>query len=235
MQKKSAGVWQIAPPHPATPPRRRNAPRLPPDERRTQLLDAALRVVGRDGLAQLTMQSVAKEAGVAKPVLYALYPTAPELVAALLRREHARGMAQVLGAMPTDLRRADPDAEFIGAAMGFLEAVYADPMRWRLILVHADGAPSDYREVLTAARDQLLARCIELLAVGIRVRGGPEDADIELIGTAMLGFIEVLGRMVLSNRQQFPPERLRSTVRALLRTIPRASDSTAPVASEDSA
>lgn len=226
VEKKSAGVWQISPSGPEPRPRRRNTPRLPPEQRRTQLLDAALRVVGRDGLAQLTMQAVAKEAGVAKPVLYALYPTAPELIGALLHREHARGMAQVLGSLPTDLRASNPDDEFIGASMAFLEAVAADPMRWRLILMHADGAPSDYREVLTAARDQLLLRSIELLTAGFELRGGPADADIELIGNVMLGFIEVLGRLVLSDPQGFPPERLRSTVRALLRTMPSPRTST---------
>ncbi|MEU0538361.1 TetR/AcrR family transcriptional regulator [Nocardia sp. NPDC005978] len=220
VQKKSAGVWEISPPAAAR-PRRRNAPRLPPEQRRTQLLDAALRVVGRDGLAQLTMQAVAKEAGVAKPVLYALYPTAPELVGALLHREHTRGMNQVLGSLPTELRGSDPDQEYTGAVMAFLEAVAADPMRWRLILMHADGAPADYSELLTAARDQLLTRCIELLRVGMELRGGPRNADVELIGTVMLGFVEVLGRMVLSNPAEFPPERLRSTVRALLRTVPQ--------------
>ncbi|MFC9471777.1 TetR/AcrR family transcriptional regulator [Nocardia sp. NPDC056952] len=201
-------------------PKRRNGPRLPPDERRTQLLDAALRVVGDAGLANLTMQAVAKEAGVAKPVLYAMYPTAPELVAHLLHREHSRGMGQVFAAMPRDLHESDPDREYVAAVMAFLESVAAAPTRWRLILLHSDGAPSDYRELLGAARDKLLDQCVELLAAGFAVRGGPHEADIELIAHVMLGFTEVLGRMVLSDPQRFPPERLRPTVRSMVRTLP---------------
>ena len=229
IERKSAGVWQVSPGKassdgPATRPRRRNTPRLPLAERREQLLDAALTVVARAGLAELTMQAVAKQAGVAKPVLYAVYPTAPELVGALLRREHARGMAQVLTALPGDLRGSDPDKEYVTAVMAFLDAVLADPVRWRLILLHADGAPSDYRELLADARDRIVSRCIELLETGFELRGGPVGADVELIGHTMLGFVEVLARIVLADPERFPPERLQSTVQGLVRTLPRSRD-----------
>ncbi|MEU2256891.1 TetR/AcrR family transcriptional regulator [Nocardia xishanensis] len=221
VEKKSSGVWQISPDPPAR-RRRRNAPRLPPAERREQLLDAALRVVAGGGLAQLTMQEVARQAGVAKPVLYAMYPTAPELIGALLHREHSRGMAQVRAAMPDTVRGTDPDEEYLAAVMAFLAAVAADTERWRLILMPSEGAPSDYRELLIAAREQVLARSVDLLETGIQVRGGPRGADVELLGHVMLGFIETLGRLVLSDPERFPPERLRATVRALKRTLPRA-------------
>ncbi|MFJ2664196.1 TetR/AcrR family transcriptional regulator [Nocardia fluminea] len=184
------------------------------------MLDAALRVVGRDGLANLTMQAVAKEAGVAKPVLYAMYPTAPELVAHLLHREHSRGMGQVFAGMPRDLQESDPDREYVAAVMAFLESVAATPTRWRLILLHSDGAPADFRELLSAARDKLLDECADLLTAGFALRGGPHDADVELIAHVLLGFTEVLGRMVLSDPQRFPPERLRATVRSMVRTLP---------------
>ncbi|WP_280261752.1 TetR/AcrR family transcriptional regulator [Nocardia wallacei] len=229
VERKSSGVWQVSPEARAG-RRRRNGPRLPPEQRREQLLDAALAVVGRDGLANLTMQAVAKQAGVAKPVLYAMYPTAPELIAALLHREHTRGMAQVFDALPPqDFHESDPDQEYLAAVMTFLGAVAAAPHRWRLILMQHDGAPADYRDLLAAARDGLLDRCAQLLDAGIAVRGGPRDADIELITHVMLGFIETLGRLVLSDPGRFPPERLRSTVRALIRTLPTGSgDATGP-------
>ena len=52
-------------------PRRRGRPRdaPPPEVRRAQLLDAALRAVRRDG-ARVSMDDVAHEAGLSKPVLY---------------------------------------------------------------------------------------------------------------------------------------------------------------------
>ncbi|MFF0546344.1 TetR/AcrR family transcriptional regulator [Nocardia thailandica] len=223
VEKESPGVWRVSPSAGGRKTGRRNGPRLPLDERREQLLDAAFDVVAAEGLAGLTMQAVAKRAGVAKPVLYAVYRTAPELVAALLQREHARGMGQVFDSLPADLGGSDPDAEYAASVMAFLRAVQRDPVRWRLILTHADGAPVDYKELLYAARENIAGRLIELLDAGIALRGGPENADVELIGYVMLGFVEVLARLVIGDPERFPPERLETTVRALVRTLPKNS------------
>ena len=54
-------------------------------------------------LHELSMEAVADAAGVGKPVLYTAFGTRAELVVALLHREHERGVAQVLAAMPDDL------------------------------------------------------------------------------------------------------------------------------------
>lgn len=71
VQRKATGIWRVSVEVEPRIPRRRNTPRLPRGQRREQLLDAALRVVARADLDRLTMQAVAQEAEVAKPVLYA--------------------------------------------------------------------------------------------------------------------------------------------------------------------
>ncbi|MFF2083378.1 TetR/AcrR family transcriptional regulator [Nocardia sp. NPDC058176] len=218
--EEASGVWRVSPAAGGRKTGRRNGPRLPLDERREQLLDAAFDVVAANGLAGLTMQAVAKKAGVAKPVLYAVYRSAPELVAALLQREHARGMRQVRESLPADLDGSDPDAEYTASVMAFLRAVQRDPVRWRLILTHADGAPADYKELLFVARENIVNRLIELLETGFELRGGPDNADTELVGYVMLGLVEVLARLVIGDADRFPPERLESAVRALVRTLP---------------
>ena len=52
--------------------RRKYARRLPPEQRREQLLDAALSLIPA-GFDTVTMESVAKQAQVTKPVLYDLF------------------------------------------------------------------------------------------------------------------------------------------------------------------
>ena len=88
-------------------PRRKYAPRLPPEQRREQLLDAAMTVLGDCQLHELSMEAVAEAAGVGKPVLYTVFRTRAELVSALLSREHQRGLEQVLAGMPDDLTVRD--------------------------------------------------------------------------------------------------------------------------------
>ncbi|NMN98767.1 TetR family transcriptional regulator [Antrihabitans stalactiti] len=198
---------------------RRNGPRLPPEERREQLLDAALVVLAADGLPQLTMEAVAKQAGVAKPVLYAMYPTRAELVAALLTRERERGLEQVSAAMPTQLL-SNPEAAYAETIKVFLNAVVANPDRWRLILDAGEGAPPDFREYLAKARADIVERAIGLAHIGLALRGGPIDIDYELVGHTMLGIAELAGRLVISDPTHFTPERLATFVATIASAIP---------------
>ena len=64
--------------------------RLPAAERRVQLLHAALSVFAQEGFQTATMESVATEAGVTKPVLYQHFSSKRELFLELLRDVGAR-------------------------------------------------------------------------------------------------------------------------------------------------
>src|SRR5947209_7927279 len=68
-----------------SPKRRPYTPRLPPQERREQLLDAALRIIGRDGYAGVSIDAIAREAGVTRPVVYGVF----DGLQALLDAEYA--------------------------------------------------------------------------------------------------------------------------------------------------
>jgi TetR/AcrR family hemagglutinin/protease transcriptional regulator len=61
------------------------AMRLDPDARRSQLLECAIRVFARRGLARGSHAEVAKEAGVAVPTVFAYFRTRSELVTEVLR------------------------------------------------------------------------------------------------------------------------------------------------------
>src|SRR5438105_15904316 len=61
------------------PRRRMRAP-----ERRAQLLDVARRMFGTAGYHQVSMDSVAREAGVTKPILYDHFPSKKDLYLALI-------------------------------------------------------------------------------------------------------------------------------------------------------
>jgi AcrR family transcriptional regulator len=61
--------------------------RLPPAQRREQLIDSALAVAARDGHDRLTFEAVAKQAGVTRNLVYHYFPGGPqELVEAAVHR-----------------------------------------------------------------------------------------------------------------------------------------------------
>ena len=86
------------------------APRLPPAERREQLLDAALEVLDEHGYAGATMEAIARAAGVTKPVVYDVFGKRTDLLMALLAREEARALAEIAAAMPSEPARDPEDA-----------------------------------------------------------------------------------------------------------------------------
>jgi AcrR family transcriptional regulator len=203
-----------------TRPRRKYAPRLPPEQRREQLLDAAMTVLGGCQLTELSMEAVAEAAGVGKPVLYTVFRTRADLVSALLHREHQRGVAQVLAAMPSDLTVRGPSSAYAATISAFLEVVLANPTRWRLILTMPDSAPREYRADLRRARSAILSQTEQLAKAGIALDPRLAKLDPVLLGHTMLSFAEMLGRLAISDPETFPRERLEEFARAAM-TLPR--------------
>lgn len=82
-------------PRPATTRRR-----LPPGQRREELLSVAAGLVLRDGLESLTLEAVAAAAGCSRGLAYTYFPNRDELVEALLDEEQQRLSRRVLEAIP---------------------------------------------------------------------------------------------------------------------------------------
>jgi AcrR family transcriptional regulator len=196
--------------------RRKYAPRLPRDQRREQLLDAALAVLAGCGLHELSMEAVAEAAGVGKPVLYTAFGTRGELVDALLHREHQRGLEQVRAAMPDDLTVLGPTKAYASTVRAFLAAALDNPARWRLILTVPDMAPREYRGALRQARSSILGQAEQLAKAGIALEPRLEGLDPALLGHTMLSFAEMIGRLAVNDPDVYPRERLESYVAAAL-------------------
>jgi AcrR family transcriptional regulator len=188
--------------------RRKYAPRLPREQRRDQLLDAAMTVLGACQLHELSMEAVAEAAGVGKPVLYTAFSTRAELVSALLRREHQHGLEQVRAKMPDDLTVRGPTGAYAATISAFLRVVLENPARWRLILTVPDSAPREYRDALRRARSSILGQAEELAKAGIALDPRLVDLDPVLLGHTMLSFAEMLGRLAINDPDTYPRQRL---------------------------
>lgn len=189
-------------------PRRRYAPRLPREQRRQQLLDAALTVLTGCPLHELSMEAVAEAAGVGKPVLYTAYRTRAELVTALLTREHQRGLDQVRAALPDDLDIAGPTEAYTATVSAFLRAVLENPTRWRLILTVPDSAPREYRAAVRHARSQIVDLAESFARAGIQLDPRLTNLDPMLLGHTMLSFAEMLGRLAVHDPETYTRDRL---------------------------
>ena len=76
--------------------------RMPAAERRQQLLDISLRVFARDGYHETSMNALASEAGVTKPVLYQHFASKHNLVVEVLNRVGDRLHNSIVAAALTE-------------------------------------------------------------------------------------------------------------------------------------
>jgi AcrR family transcriptional regulator len=200
--------------------KRAYAPRLPPAERREQLLDSALALIGERGYGGVSMEAIARQAGVTKPVVYDLFSNLGELLTALLEREEARALAQLAEVMP-DEPSIDPDELIVTGFVAFLGSVAASPTSWRLILMPAEGTPAAVRDRVESNRRQIATRLEELIAWGIDARGGPRGLDVELAAQGLIASAEQMARLVLTDPERFTPERAGEFVRTMLAAVER--------------
>jgi TetR/AcrR family transcriptional regulator, fatty acid biosynthesis regulator len=64
--------------------------RLSPETRRTLILDHTADIVAREGVAQLSIERIGKEAGISKSLVYAYFPNLTVLLRELFQREMRR-------------------------------------------------------------------------------------------------------------------------------------------------
>ncbi|WP_310964846.1 TetR/AcrR family transcriptional regulator [Nocardioides terrisoli] len=198
-----------------SPARRPYAKRMPLEERREQLLDAAIRLIARDGYDAVSVDAIAREAGVTRPVVYAAYGGLGTLLHTLLDRSQQRALAQLDEVLSTGTDLADPEALLVDVVRGLIAMVQRDPDLWRPILAAPSGTPREVRERVEADRERIRARIAQLVDLGTAVWGGPV-VDSEVVSHLLLATAEHFGRILLDEPQRFEPERIIEAVRLLV-------------------
>jgi len=197
--------------------KRRYAPRMPVAQRREQLMDAALRLLDRDGYAALTVEAISREAGVTRPVFYAAYDGLDPLLHALLDRTQRRGLASVIRVLPADGITGPVDRWLVETIDALLDAALKEPETWRPILGLTRNAPEVVRERIDATKDLVRGYLEDALRSGMARTGGP-DLDAEVLAHLVMVTGEELMRLELADPDRFPKERLIGTFEGLLAT-----------------
>jgi AcrR family transcriptional regulator len=198
---------------------------MPPEQRREQLLDAALGVILELGYAGVSIEAVARAAGVTRPVVYDHFPNLARLLHALVEREERIALEQLDRVVPRDVDAVHPAELLTGGVHRFLDAVASRPATWRIILIPLEGTPELVRQYVELNRAQTLER-IELIVRSTlqRRRELPNDLDVELTARAIRDLGEEAGRMVLTNPERYPPERYQRFAQTVMALVWPAGD-----------
>jgi AcrR family transcriptional regulator len=164
-------------------------------ERREQLLDVTKRIVDADGFHAVSIEAVARAAGITRPIVYHHFAGGLEdLLVALVERETARALEQLSGLLSGRSERLMATFE------AYLDAVTADPATWRLVLMSPDGTPAVLRDRIRDGRAAFAAALGQI--------GDLTSPDPELTGQALQSLADEGARLLLSDPERYPRERL---------------------------
>ena len=176
-------------------------------QRREQLLDVTKTLVGEQGFHDLSIEAIAKRAGITRPVIYAHFEDLDALLAAMLEREARRALTQLGAIMPQELPAGGQRKEaLLGALRGYLEAIESDPVTWRLVLMPPEGAPRMLRETVERGRDAIVTTLAQVVGPGL----APErpSPDPHLTARLLSALSDEAARLLLSDPGEYPIDRL---------------------------
>ena len=191
------------------------APRLLPEQRREQLLDVVLEIIDTDRVGAVSMDAVARRAGVSRPVVYSQFTDTNDMLRASLNREEQRALAQITDAMPGH-DDEDPAASFHHLFDAYLRAVTEAPQRWRAIFMIADsGTPTFHKRVA-----RLRARIVREFEAALRKSCTVgHHADPDLLAHHLLAVLWESGRLLLVSPESYSHDRLLRSLDAMFTAI----------------
>ena len=188
-------------------------------ERRAQLLDVARRVFGKSGFHGVSMEEVATEAGVTKPILYDHFPSKKELYLALLESDLNVLHQNVREALNSPIGnreriRASFEAYFVfvqGEADGF-----------RLWMQETVGAEREFRDRVAQGRQPSLSEVADLIVR--ESKGKLQREHAETVALALIGMGETVAQRQLGRSRETRQEALEVLVRLAWRGITEVTD-----------
>lgn len=159
---------------------------------RAQILDAAERVVSREGARRLTIDAVVQESGFSKGGVLYNYPSKQALIEAMVARLIADTRARHDAALKqAEAAGEDPVAAMVRSMLEHKETDRAVSMGLLAALAEQPDLITPIRAAIADMRDELLARSRE-----------PELAAIVMLAADGLHFSDILGLDILPDDQR---------------------------------
>jgi AcrR family transcriptional regulator len=169
---------------------RRAAPRLPPEERRRQLLRVACVEFAERGFYATAMDDLALAAGVTKPVFYQHFPSKRALFVAVLEDVGSRLLEVLTKATAgAETGRARVEAGF----RAYFEFVESDREAFRILFGASARNDAEFADVV----DQVLTDAAAAVSTLIEIPGSPEHRLV--LAHALVGMAEGISRHALTD------------------------------------
>jgi AcrR family transcriptional regulator len=159
-------------------------PRMRGPERRAQLLEVARQAFGRSGFHGVSMEDVAREAGVTKPIIYDHFDSKEALYLALIEADALELEDRVRSA----LRAPTGNRERIRAAYRTYFEFVDDHSEGFSLFLRESVSPTQLSPRVAQVRERILADVEELI---VRGSGGRlSDGDAATVAVGLVAMVE---------------------------------------------
>ena len=164
--------------------------RLPRAVREQQMLDAAVQIFSVNGYHETSMDAIAAEALISKPMLYLYYGSKEELFGACLSRE----LSRFVDAVRADINFTQSPKELLrNAVLSFLHYIDVNRASWMVLYTQATSSQA-FAHTVREGRERIIDLVARLLRSGTR---HPEpDTDFDMMAVALVGAGEAVATRV---------------------------------------
>ncbi|OBI96756.1 TetR/AcrR family transcriptional regulator [Mycobacterium asiaticum] len=155
--------------------------RLPRAVREQQMLDAAVQMFSVNGYHETSMDAIAAQAQISKPMLYLYYGSKEDLFGACLNREMNRFIDGVRADIDFSQSPKDMLRNTIGA---FLRYIDENRASWIVMYTQATSSQT-FAHTVREGREQIIDLVSGLVRAG--TRSPRSDAEIEIMAVALVG------------------------------------------------
>ena len=190
---------------------RKRAKRLPPADRRQQLLECAVGVFAQRGLGRAAHADVARAAAVSVPTVFAYFRTRGVLVRAVLDE-----VARYFNVMADRFHHPESSGAraLLSHAIAFATSVDSDPDYARVLLEWSTNTREDVWPLFLRFQEAMFQRCADT------IRRGQKDGDIDPSIDADFASLMIVGAswmLIQMSFTRWPVERVHRFMLAQLR------------------
>lgn len=154
------------------------------------MLDAAVQMFSINGYHESSMDAIAAEAEVSKPMLYLYYGSKEELFGACLDREMNRFIEEVRA----DIDPQQSPKEMLRSTIsGFLSYIDANRASWIVLYTQATSSQA-FAHMVRQGRERIIELVGGLLRAG--TRNPDADTDFDMMAVALVGAGEAIATRI---------------------------------------
>jgi AcrR family transcriptional regulator len=164
--------------------------RLPRAVREQQMLDAAVQMFSVNGYHETSMDAIAAEAQISKPMLYLYYGSKEELFGAVLNRE----LGRFVDAVRSDIDFTQSPKDLLrNAVVSYLSYIDANRASWIVLYTQATSSQT-FSHTVREGREKIVDLVGRLLQSG--TRNPQPDTDFDMMAVALVGAGEAVANSV---------------------------------------